>query len=298
MYAPSMYDPVLLRTFLAVSHSLSFTQAAMTLGLGQPTVSQHVRRLETAVGRALFIRDTHSVRRTADGDAMREFALSILAAQDRAVSYFTGSGLSGRVRFGVTDDLALTSVPRILRDFGRLYPRIDLELTVAANDSLQRQLESGHLDIAFVKLAPDRTRGRLVRRDRLVWVGTPGVLTEGRPVPLIVDRAPSISRSFAVEAMDRAGIPYRVTTTARNVLGAVAACRAGLGLGIFLRSLIPAGLIEIPVGAGLPELGEIDLVLLASATESSASAEALTEAILGDGQPLGAEAVGAFATDI
>jgi DNA-binding transcriptional LysR family regulator len=298
MYAGLVYDPVLLRTFLAVSHSLSFTQAAAALGLGQPTVSQHIRRLESAVGRDLFIRDTHSVRRTADGDAMRDFALSILAAQDRAVSYFTGSGLSGRVRFGVTDDLALTSVPRILRDFRQLYPRIDLELTVAANDSLQRQLESGHLDIAFVKLPPDQTRGRLVRRDRLVWVGTPGVLSDGRPVPLIVDRAPSISRSFAVEAMDRAGIPYRVTTTARNVLGAVAACRAGLGLGIFLRSLIPAGLVEIPVGAGLPELGEIDLVLLTSRREPSASAEALTEAILGDGQPLNAQAIGTAATDL
>ena len=108
-----MYDPELLQTFLAVARSLSFTQAASQLGLRQPTVSQHVRRLEQAVGRPLFIRDTRRVVLTADGEAMAGFARTILAAHEQAVGYFTGSALRGRLRFGVTDDLALTPVPRI-----------------------------------------------------------------------------------------------------------------------------------------------------------------------------------------
>jgi DNA-binding transcriptional LysR family regulator len=146
-----MYDPELLRTFLAVAQSLSFTKAGASLGIRQPTVSQHIRKLEHAVGRPLFIRDTRSVTLTADGEAMAGFARSILAAYESAVGYFTGSGLSGRLRFGVTDDLALTSVPRILRDFRQLYPRIALELTVSQSVTLQRRVESGHLDVAFVK---------------------------------------------------------------------------------------------------------------------------------------------------
>ena len=96
----------------------------------------HVRRLEQAVGRPLFVRDTRSVTLTADGEVMAGFARSILAAHEQAVAYFTGSGLSGRLRFGVTDDLALTPVPRILRDFRQLYPRIDLELTVSQSGTL------------------------------------------------------------------------------------------------------------------------------------------------------------------
>ncbi len=146
-----VYDPELLRTFVAVAQSLSFTRAGETLGLRQPTVSQHVRRLEDAVGRPLFVRDTRSVALTSDGEAMATFARDILAAQERAVGYFTGSHLQGRLRFGVTDDLALTPLPRILRDFRQLYPRIDLELAVLQNDGLVRRIESGHLDVAFVK---------------------------------------------------------------------------------------------------------------------------------------------------
>src|SRR5215471_9140776 len=170
-------DPDLLRSFLAVAQSLSFTQAAQGLGVRQPTVSQHVRKLEEAVGRPLFIRDTRSVTLTADGEAMAAFARTILAAHEQAAGYFSGSGLRGRLRFGVTDDLALTPLPRILRDFRQLYPRIDLELTVLQNEGLLRRVESGHLDVAFVKStpgAPAPARGQLVRRDRMVWGATEG----------------------------------------------------------------------------------------------------------------------------
>jgi DNA-binding transcriptional LysR family regulator len=281
-----VYDPDLLRSFLAVSQSLSFTQAAANLGLGQPTVSQHVRKLEQALGRPLFVRDTRSVTLTSDGEAMAGFARSILAANEQAVAYFTGSGLSGRLRFGVTDDLALTPVPRILRDFRQLYPRIDLELTVSQSSTLQRRVESGHLDIAFLKQAPGEARGRLVRRDRLTWAAAPGTQVEtGRPVPLVVYQAPSISRSLGVQALERTGLAYRVTCTVRSVLGLVAATRAGLGLAIFARSLVPDDLVELPATAGLPDLGDIDLVLQMNPRAAAGAVEALATAILTSGQP-------------
>lgn len=282
-----MYDPDLLRTFLAVAQSLSFTQAARRLGIGQPTVSQQVRRLERAVGRTLFVRDTRRVTLTADGEAMAGFARSILAAHEQAVGYFTGSGLSGRLRLGVTDDLALTPVPRILRGFRELYPRVDLELTVSQSAVLQRRVESGHLDLAFVKQLPGEARGRLVRRDRLVWAGVTGTRVDPhQPVPLVVYQAPSVSRALGVQALDAAGRDYRVRCTVRGVLGVVAGARAGLGLAIFARSLVPDELVELPAGEGLPELGEIDLVLLSSPlARATDAAEALSGAILSSGQP-------------
>src|ERR1700758_3293668 len=104
MITKSMLDPVLLQTFLAVAQTRSFTQAAERLGLRQSTVSQHIRRLEEEAGRRLFVRDTHSVTATADGEAMVEFARGILAANERAERYFAGSELRGRLRFGASED--------------------------------------------------------------------------------------------------------------------------------------------------------------------------------------------------
>jgi DNA-binding transcriptional LysR family regulator len=279
-----VYDPEQLRTFLAVAQSLSFTQAAASLGIRQPTVSQHVRKLEQAVGRPLFLRDTRSVTLTADGEAMAGFARSILAAHEAAVGYFTGSGLSGRLRFGVTDDLALTPVPKILRDFRHLYPRVALELTVSQSPMLQRRVESGHLDLAFVKYSRGEGHGRLVRRDRLVWAAVAGAQLEpGRPVPLVVYQAPSLTRSAAVAALEEAGVPYRVTCTVRGVNGVLAAARAGLGVAIFSRSLLPEDLVELPADAGLPELGDVDLVLLTNPRSATGAADALAAAIMAAG---------------
>jgi DNA-binding transcriptional LysR family regulator len=287
MKGVDVYDPQLLRTFLAVAQSLSFTQAAASLGIRQPTVSQHIRKLEQAVGRPMFVRDTRSVTLTADGEMMADFARSILAAYEPAVGYFTGSGLSGRLRFGVTDDLALTSVPRILRDFRQMYPRIALELTVSQSVTLQRRVESGHLDIAFVKDTAGGGHGRLVRRDKLVWAA-PARSKSGldRPVPLVVYHNPSLSRSRAAQALDDAGISYRVTCTVRDVNGLLAAVRAELGVAIFARSLVPDDLAELPVGAGLPELGEIDLVLLTNPRSTAGPVNALATAILASAHPV------------
>ncbi|GAA1878953.1 LysR substrate-binding domain-containing protein [Lapillicoccus jejuensis] len=276
-----------LRTFLTVAQALSFTRAAELLGVGQSTVSQHVRKLETSVGRTLLTRDTHTVRLTPDGEAMAGFARDILAAQEQAVGYFTGDALRGRLRFGVTDDLALTPLPRILRQFRQLYPRIDLELTVGQNETLQRRLAAGHLDVAYVKRSldePELPGSTLVRRVPLVWGAAEGtVLQPDQPVPLVVYQAPSLSRSLAVRAMEQAGRDVRITCTVKGVNGVIAAVRAGLGIAVFSRTLMPEDLVELPTG--LPELPQIDLVLLTGPRASAQSASALVTAILGSGEP-------------
>jgi DNA-binding transcriptional LysR family regulator len=279
-----VYQPEHLRTFLAVAETLSFSRAGERLGIGQPTVSMHIRKLELSVGRPLFIRDTRSVILTADGDTMTGFARDILAAHEHAVSHFTGSGLSGRLRFGVTDDLAITAVPRILREFRRLYPRVDLDLTVAQNDVLHRRIGTGHLDLAFAKRSSSDTQGRLVLRDRLVWAAADAFSVADQPVPLVVYQAPSLSRSLGVQALESAQQPYRIRCTARGVNGVLAAVRAGIGVAVFARTLVPSDLVEIP---SLPDLGNIDLTLLTS-RRAGDSAHALAETILKSARPISA----------
>jgi DNA-binding transcriptional LysR family regulator len=280
-----MYDPDQLRTLVSVAETLSFTKAARALGLGQSTVSQHIGKLEKVVGRPLLLRDTRTVTLTADGEALVGFARTILAANEQAVAYFSGSGLTGRLRFGVSDDLALAPLPRVLRDFRRLYPKIDLELTVGQSVALHKRLESGHLDLALVKHEPGDRSARVVRRDRLVWAAADGTqIAADRPVPLVVYQAPSLSRSLGVQALEAAGRRYRVTCTVRGVNGVLAAVRAGLGVAIFARTLRPTDLIELPPSSGLPELGDIDFVLLTGPGAPSEAADALTTAIMSSGR--------------
>ena len=76
-----MYEPDLLRTFLAVAQSLSFTRAAERRSTsGSRRSASTCASSRTAVGRQLFVRDTRTVALTADGEAMAGFARTILAA--------------------------------------------------------------------------------------------------------------------------------------------------------------------------------------------------------------------------
>uniref|UniRef100_UPI002458836C LysR family transcriptional regulator n=1 Tax=Nocardia cyriacigeorgica TaxID=135487 RepID=UPI002458836C len=195
-----MFDPVLLRSFVAVEQHGGFTAAARQLGLRQPTVSGHVAKLERELGRELFLRDTHSVTLTSDGAAMLGFAREILDAQSRAAQYFGGESVTGRIRFGVSEDLVAETLPEILREFRRDYPRVDLDMSVGLSEEVHARLRRNHLDLAFVKRRPGEQHGRLVFSDRLVWVGPAGARgpaprgtqTGGADIPPRQTRAPAM----------------------------------------------------------------------------------------------------------
>jgi DNA-binding transcriptional LysR family regulator len=81
-----MLNPIWLKTFATVAACHSFTDAGRRLNLTQSSVSEHIRRLEESVGRRLFVRDTHSLAMTPDGEAMLAHASVILQALARAES--------------------------------------------------------------------------------------------------------------------------------------------------------------------------------------------------------------------
>jgi len=283
-----VFDPALLRTFVAIAETLSFTRAAEQLQLSQPTVSQQLRKLETAAGRVLVARDTRSVALTDNGEAMLGFARGILAAHDQAAAYFSGSAMRGRLRFGSADDLALTELPHILRDFRQTHPQINLELTVNQSGALVRRLAAGQLDLVFVRQEPDDQEGRLVRRERLVWTAHRSLqLDASQPVPLILYQAPSLSRTAALRALEDAGRTWRITCNVREINGVLAAVRAGIGVAAFPRNMIPADLVDVSAAFSLPLLGEVDFSLIANPGAAREPVEALVSAILAR-SPLGA----------
>ncbi|QCQ93011.1 LysR family transcriptional regulator [Rhodococcus sp. SGAir0479] len=275
-----MFDPVLLKTFLAVERTGGFTAAARVLGLRQSTVSGHIARLEKVASRELITRDTHTVELTADGTAMVGFARSILDAHERADRYFAGSTLTGRLRFGAAEDLVAKGLPQILRDFRRTHPLVDLQLTVGLSRAVHAELRAGDLDLAFVMRRPGETHGELVWRDRLVWGGTAESRWDpGTPVPLVVYPPPSITRACALDTLEAARLPSRVTCLANSRAGLRAAVLAGLGMIVHANSLLPTELRPVGDRLGLPDPGDVEFVLLGRPGPPSDPETALMEAI-------------------
>jgi DNA-binding transcriptional LysR family regulator len=276
-----MFEPKLLITFLAVAKAASFSEAGRRLNLRQSTISQHIRRLEQAAGRRLFVRDTHTVTLTADGQAMIALAHGILEANERAQAYFAVSELRGRLRFGAAEDFVRSRLTEVLRDFTRIHRAVDLELRVDLSGTLFQALEAHELDLVLAKRRPGEDRGRLVRRERLIWIAAdPALADPARPLPLILYPPPSISRAIALEALERAGRRWRIVCTSTSLSGLDAAALAGLGISIQSDGFAPAGLSELPRSSGLPELGHIEFVVAGNGRALRGAANALAAAIL------------------
>jgi DNA-binding transcriptional LysR family regulator len=282
-----MLDPVHLRTFVAVIRTKSFTAAGRELGLQQSTISQHVRKLEQSVGRRLFVRDTHRVTPTSDGEAMLAFAQGILDANARAEGYFKSAAVRGRLRFGTSEDFVFSRLPDVLRDFTQRHPLVDLELTVGLSGWLNQKLDVGDLDLVLAKRSDGQDRGRLVWRDRLVWAGAPGMTIDPRqPVPLLLYPPPSITRERVLGALERSARAWRVACISGSLTGLRAAALAGLGILGLARRLIPAGLVELARVDGLPELDEVEFVLVGAGRTLQPPAARLCDAILAHGDAL------------
>jgi DNA-binding transcriptional LysR family regulator len=282
-----MLDPVLLESFLTVAQARSFSEAGRRLGLGQSTISQHIRKLEQEAGRRLFVRDTHSVVPTADGEAMEGFARSILEANERARRYFAGSQLRGRVRFGASEDFVTSRLPEVLADFVRLHPLVDLALTVEKSAGLYQMLDAGDLDLVLCKRRAGDERGRLVWRDRLAWIGAEATRIHlDQPLPLILYTSPSITRTAALEALERTGRPWRIVCSSSSLSGLRAAALAGLGITVHALGLMPEGLVEMPSAYRLPELGDAEFVVLGATRQTQGPAAELAKSLLANGARL------------
>lgn len=286
MIIDGVFEPELLRTFLAVERAGGFTAAGRILGLRQSTVSGHIARLEKAVGRELFRRDTRNLALTADGAAMVGFARTILDAQGRAERYFSDSTLTGLIRLGASDDVMARELPDVLLEFQRTHPGVDLELTVGLSENLKTRMETGELDLVVGKRLPGERHGELLWRDRLVWAGRSATTEFDDPVPLVTYPPPSLTRRIALRALERDVRTWRVTCTSDSQLGLRAAVLAGLGVIVHAETLIPDGL-RVLADPRLPVLGDLEFVLMRRRTTLSAPEQALCDAIVASARRFG-----------
>ncbi|GGW94067.1 LysR family transcriptional regulator [Streptomyces malachitofuscus] len=157
-------DLNLLRTFLAVHRSGSFTAAAQLLGLSQPTVTTQIRSLERQTGRELFERLPRGVAPTAVAD---ELAARIAAPLD-ALAEATGHGSPARARpapvhlAGPAELLATRALPALAPLVAR---GVRLRVTEGLSDRLLDELRAGRHDLM---IATSRPRGRTLSAVPLV----------------------------------------------------------------------------------------------------------------------------------
>ncbi|MBF4460227.1 LysR family transcriptional regulator [Pseudoclavibacter sp. 8L] len=186
-----------LRYFVAVADELHFGRAAARLHMTQPPLTVAVRKLEEELGVALFERTTRSVSLTAAGRMFRQRVGAVLDDLDGAVSDLgdVAAGAAGRLRIGFVSSASYSVLPRGLRAFQLLRPRIQLEPRSLTSAEQVTLLLEGELDVGILRdpLAVPGLRAILLEGEDLV-----AVLPAGDP---LADEAVVAPGSFHEKAV-------------------------------------------------------------------------------------------------
>jgi len=125
---PIDLDIDMLRCFMEVAKTESFTKAGKNIGLTQSGVSVKIRRLEERLSAQIFKRTSKDLSLTLEGEVLLEYAKRILSVHDEAVSRLTKPKASGDLRIGLTDYFIPELLPSLLSKFRKQYPNIHLEI--------------------------------------------------------------------------------------------------------------------------------------------------------------------------
>ena len=235
--------------FVAVADEGQFTRAAGRLMVAQPAVSAQIRGLETELGEILFRRGSRAVALTDAGAALLPHARAALSAADRGRDAIGSlrKVLRGRLRIGVAGPVD-RALGRVLGDFHRAHPAVEVLLTTQNNEPLLEAVATGHLDVGIVGVMqplPRQVRTHViaseelvlaVRRDHPLAHRRTATLRQLRNEPFVTLVPGSGHREAFEMAFESAGFRPRVSAEAGELSSLVELAAEGLGAAILPRS--------------------------------------------------------------
>lgn len=193
-------DFKLLHCFVAAADELHFGRAARRLDMQPSALGRNIKMLEEELGIRLFERSTRNVELTSTGYSFLGNVKELLRQADMAFAKAReNSDAKDRVfRIGAIDSAATGLLPELVHDFKKIAPELELALVEDKTAKLLPRMQSGALDIAFVR-PPSSLRPQF-EFDHLLYEPTVVALPKGHP----------LTKKTAVQVPDLAEIPLIV----------------------------------------------------------------------------------------
>jgi DNA-binding transcriptional LysR family regulator len=140
-----------IKTFLMVTELGSFQAVAAKLRTTQPAISQRIKELERILGVELFDRTARYPRLTPVGRALVPHAARLVGVAEEIAREIAGSdAVSGLVKIGATDAVALSWLPQLVQQLNREFPKLEVELIIGLSVTLFEALKNHEIDIALI----------------------------------------------------------------------------------------------------------------------------------------------------
>lgn len=269
-------DIDLLRSFAAIADSGALSHAATRVGRTQSALSMQIKRLEDIVDQPLLYRTGRGVRLTKAGERLLVHATRMLRLNDEALADLSGKALSGVLRIGCPDDYAVEFLPRLLRGFASLHPKVQMEVECAPTPRLHKLLERHSIDLALVSMTRDFAPHEVIRVEPMVWVGhrDSNALTLD-PLPLALGPSTNLFDHQAPrKALELAGRAYRIAYASGSLTGLIAVVRSGQAISMLTQTAVPDDFQILSAASGLPPLQALGITLAFDRDTPSAIAQA------------------------
>lgn len=246
------FDSLTLECFLAVTETGSFTRAAERVSRTQSAVSQQINKLESIIGKPVFYRGKN-ISLTPEGSILLGYSKKIVKLNRDVLDRFKNPELQGEVRFGLPEDFASVFLSEVLAEYAALHPRIMLHIECDLTLNLFERFKNKDFDLVLLKMSKpeDFTNGIDVWSEQLEWVGNQYLfdINNDDPVPLVLSPEPCVYHTRAINYLEDINKPWRIVFSSHSYAGRVAAVKAGMGLTVLPRNMIPEDLDIIKINS-------------------------------------------------
>jgi DNA-binding transcriptional LysR family regulator len=281
-----------LRYFVAVAEEGHITRASERLGMAQAPLSQQMKTLERELGAQLLRRHPRGVEPTDAGRALLVEARAVLArvAEAEAAVTRTARGEAGRIRVGFTNSACFHPLTAAaIRRFRAAAPQVGLSFEQAGTAALIEALQSGAIDVAFIRTAATRPHGlalhMLAEEAMIVALPVSHPLAGGDGALALADLATETFIGYPraegaglydaiIAACHAEGFSPRIGHETPQMIATLSLVAAGLGVSIVpasLRRMRLDGVAWRDLSAAAPPHAQLNFAL--RATEPSAAVQ-------------------------
>ncbi|HYV06764.1 MAG TPA: LysR family transcriptional regulator [Blastocatellia bacterium] len=240
-----------LEVFTAVADEKSFSRAGHKLRRTQPAISSAVKVLEDELGERLFDRMGKSIRLTAAGELLTDYARRLLRLRDeaaQAVGELRGLG-RGTLRLGANETTCLYLLPEVLSAFKQAFPQVQVDIHRAITRSITERIMDGSLDFGIVTMPVKHPRLEVltIHHDELALVVGPQhrlasrrsvKMSELEEEPFILHRVGTTTRERLVKHFNEGGVKLKVTMELASIETIKRFVSIGMGISIVPRLCI------------------------------------------------------------
>lgn len=164
-----------LKTFMTVWEEKSFTRASQKLCITQSAVSQHIKMLESQVGKKLFNYESRTLTLTDAGQLLYRYAVTAWSDGLKTLENISRLEDHPLVRIGATRSIGAYLLPELLVSYMHRHPATELTVSVENTRDLLEKLERGLLDFIFLEgiFDQDTYNVQVVMKDAFIPLCSP-----------------------------------------------------------------------------------------------------------------------------